>query len=108
MAVQLLVGAMLEDVQGQSTERTFTMSVRVQPLGNTLKGRVLERQPVVAVLNADGSPDVTNTSPVTASLGENPTGSILRKLDHAMILSWYINNFLIFVLNVDRRGKYSG
>lgn len=56
----------------------FMMDVRTQPVGNSLKGRLLEVQPTVALLRGNGALDVENTGMVSASLGQNPTGAMLR------------------------------
>lgn len=56
-----------------------SMLVSVQPVGNTIKGRPMDVQPVVILELSDGSPDVINAGSVTAMLGLNPTASQLRK-----------------------------
>jgi hypothetical protein len=79
IAVLLLLGAALVEGQGRANAGGLGVTVSSQPVGNKVKGRLLEKQPVVTVLQADGRPDVTNKNEVSASLGENPTGSLLSE-----------------------------
>ena len=77
----LIAAAVALVLPGGAAGQGSLISLKVEPEGNSLKGRALDVQPTVVVTMPNGLVDVLNTGSVTASLGLNPTASQLGGLE---------------------------